>query len=370
MAALFVISAILLVPAVTAQDEGLIPNDLPEVSWKAFLPRAEQIEGFTDVVRRGAERGITYAATELENASYEDLYRYMKEISTAVLNITGREDFAEMLGNPDSLEMFNALLKQLPDFVSACFLAPGSDFEAAFPYMNGCLQLIPYTPDIAIAFMTSVSNLPEIIAAIPIYMEALRYPIVDFIPVCIGSCAPICSVWMPKLFCLELPEMIGSGNLLPFLLGCFNTFGIEPLIMLRSCLFSAVPDYGLSFVDTSIRLLVESPRVVIGTAVALILDMPIMVIDLVSLAIEGIIGVVLSSAFSLCIAGVNLAGLWLALGIGIVTLIRSIGSLAFITEPVLGLVVPLVSLGQKLLSPRAMMNLLRVTLDIMEALGI
>jgi hypothetical protein len=362
--ALFIISTILLAPAVTAQNEGLIPNELPEVSWREFLPRAEQIESFVDVVRKGAERGLTYAATELENASYEDLYRYVKEISTAVLNITERGDFAEMLGNPDSLEMFNALLKQLPDFVSVCFLAPGSDFEVVFPYINSCLQFIPYAPDIAIALMTSLSDLPEIIASIPVYMEALRYPVVDFIPVCIGSCVPICSVWIPKLFCIELPGMLDSGTMLSFVLGCFNTFGIEPLIILRTCLFSALPDYGLSFLEASIQLLVELPRVVIGTVVALILNLPILMIDLISLAIEGIIGVVLSSAFSLCIGGFNFAGLWLALGISVIAMIRSISTLAFITEPMLGIVQPLISLGLQLLSPRAIANFIEVILEL------
>lgn len=361
---LFVISALLLAPLVIAQDEGLIPDNPPEVSWRD-LPQSEQIESIVEALYLGAEGAVNRAALELENASYDELYSYVESLSTAILEITESEDFAEMLGEPEVLELCNSLLRDLPSFFSALFLAPESDFSAIFPYINSFLQFIPYIPEIFISFMSFISNIPEMIASMPIYMETLNDPILESIPVCIGSCMPILLVWAPKLLCLELPGLISSDALLTFLLECFNTFGIEPLVALRSCCFSALPDYGLALLNSCVHLSVGLPRVIIGTIAALILVFPIFIVDSVSLLVQGAIGTVLSSVISVCIGAVNLAGLLLAFGIALIAMIRSISTLAFITEPLLGIAQPAASLCLELLSPKAVVNLIEVISELL-----
>jgi len=362
--ALIIIFAILLAPAVMAQDEGLIPDNPPEVSWED-LPGSEQIKRVFEAGYLLAEEGITRAALELENASYEELYSYVESLSTVILSITEREDFAKMLGEPEALEHFNSLLRDLPSFISALFLAPESDFSVIFPYINSFLQFIPYIPEFFISSMAFISNMPEIIASMPIYMETLKEPLLESIPVCIGSCIPIFSVWPFKLLFLELPELFSSDALLSFLLECFSTFGIEPLVALRSCCFSAIPDYGAALLNSCVHLFVGLPRVIAGTIAAGLLDLPIFIIDLVSLCVQGAIGTVLSSAISLCIGTVNFAGLWLAFGIALVAMIRSISTLAFITEPLLGIAQPIASLCSELLSPKVIINLIEVISELL-----
>ncbi len=364
MTVLFVISALLLAPLVIAQDEGLIPDNPPEVSWRD-LPQSEQIESIVESLYLVAEGAVNRAALELENASYDELYSYVESLSTAILEITESEDFAEMLGEPEVLELCNSLLRDLPSFFSAFFLAPESDFSAIFPYINSLLQFIPYIPEMLISSMAFISNIPEIIASMPIYMETLKDPILESIPVCIGSGMPIVSVWLPKLLCLELPGLVISGALLTFLLECCNTFGIEPFVVLRSCSFSALPDYGLALLDSCVHLLVNIPEVIIGTIAALCLDLPIFIIDSVSLLVQGAIGTLLSSAISVCILGINLAGLWLAFGMALIAMIRSISTLAFITEPLLGIAQPAASLCSELISPRAIINLIEVISELL-----
>jgi hypothetical protein len=353
----------LLTPAVIAQDEGLIPDNPPEVSWKD-LPRSEQIESIVDALYLGAEGAVNRAALELENASYDELYSYVESLSTAILEITESEDFAKMVGEPEVLELFNSLLRDLPSFFSALFLAPESDFSAIFSYINSFLQFIPYMPEILISFMAFTSNIPEIIASMPIYMETLKNPILESIPVCIESGMPILCVWLPKLLCLELPGLVSSDAMLTFLLECCNTFGIEPLVALRSCCFSALPDYGLAMLNSCVHLIVNIPEVIIGTIAALCLDLPIFIIDSVSLLVQGAIGTLLSSVISVCIGAVNLAGLYLACGTALITMIRSTYTLAFITEPLLGIAQPVASLCSELLSPEAIINLLEVIFEL------
>ena len=364
---ILLVSLVLLVPAVSAQDEGLIPDVPQQVSWKEFLPRGEQIDNFMGVLRLGAEDSITKAAVELENASYNDLYSYVGNLSAAILKITENEDFAEMLGTPEVLGSFNSLVKGMPAFVSALFLSPQSDkpFQLVFSYMGELLALMPYLPEMFMSFLTFMSNLPEIIASVPIYSQNLQEVVLSFIPVLFGSGLPILFVWVPKLLFLEAPKLLDPEVLVSFLLEAFETFGVEPLTDARALISGALPNYGSAFLNSFVHFAVESPRIVLGTFVAVLLDMPIFIIDFVSLAVNGVIGSALSVIPSILIGGVNLVGLNLALGMAVIAAIRSTTTLAFIAEPLLGVIQPLSSLALKLVSPKAILNLLEVLLELL-----
>ena len=364
---ILLVSIVLLVPAVSAQDEGLIPDVPQQVSWKEFLPRGEQIDNFMGVLRLGAEDSMAKAAVELENASYSDLYNYVGNLSVAILKITEDEGFAEMLGAPEVLGSFNSLVKGMPAFVSAFFLSPQSDepFQLVFSYMGELFALMPYLPEIIITSMTFLSNLPEIIASVPIYSQNLQEVFLSFIPVLVGSGLPILCVWIPKLLFLEAPKLLDAEVLVSFLLGAFETFGIGPLADARALIFGALPNYGAAILNSGIRFAIGLPRIVLGAIVAVLLDIPVFIIDFVSLAVSGVIGSTLSVIPSMLIGGINLVGLNLALGMAIIAAIRSTATLAFIAEPLLGVIQPLSSLALQLVSPKAILNLIEVLLELL-----
>jgi hypothetical protein len=318
--AVMVISILLLVPtAVLAQeDEGLIPDNPPETTWKEFLPKGEEISQVKDTLRAGAEESMKEAILQLQNYSYQELYDYLAKLSSSLVKITGDEAFIEMMGNPQYLSLFNEFLADLPDFASLILLSPiltegkasGEVLTQLFDYTNKYIALLPLLPEIFLSFIGLIPELPKIIASAPIYLQSLELTIVESIPVFLENGLPILFIGIPRFIFLEMPNLASLVS--PIFTGMIQTFGTEPLTAIRELFFGIVPRYGHQSLIAITSLFVNLIPASIGILVALALDVPVFLVDFVAI-VPTVPGLAIGSIFSVITGFINLVGLNLAL---------------------------------------------------------
>jgi hypothetical protein len=371
--AVMVISILLLVPtAVLAQeDEGLIPDNPPETTWKEFLPKGEEISQVKDTLRAGAEESMKEAILQLQNYSYQELYDYLAKLSSSLVKITGDEAFIEMMGNPQYLSLFNEFLADLPDFASLILLSPiltegkasGEVLTQLFDYTNKYIALLPLLPEIFLSFIGSIPELPKIIASAPIYLQSLELTIVESIPVFLENGLPILFIGIPRFIFLEMPNLASLVS--PIFTGMIQTFGTEPLTAIRELFFGIVPRYGHQSLIAITSLFVNLIPASIGILVALALDVPVFLVDFVAI-VPTVPGLAIGSIFSVITGFINLVGLNLALLMTLKAGIDLFDTFGFITEPVLGIMAVVLSLIGQLLTPKVILNLVEVAFDLLS----
>ena len=373
--AVFVVSILLLLPTVflaqaQTEDEGLIPDKPPETTWKEFLPKGEEVTQLKDTLRSGAEESIGELLLQLQNYSYQELYDYLAKLSSSLTKITGDKAFIEMMGNPQYLSLFNEFLVDLPEISSLLLLSPlltegkasGEVLTQLFNYVNKYLALLPLLPEIILSFIRSIPELPKIIASAPIYLQSLEVTILESIPVFLENGLPILLVGIPRLLFLEMPNL--AGMISPIIMGMIQTFGIEPLTMLREMSFGIVPRYGYQFLIAITDLIINLIPASLGIVIALILVLPIFIMDFVTL-VPAVPGLAIGSLFSTVLGVANIIGLNLALLMTVKTSIDLFDTLGFITEPILGIMATILILIGQLLSPKAILNLIDVAFDLL-----
>jgi hypothetical protein len=371
--AVMVISVLLLVPtAVLAQeDEGLIPDNPPETTWKEFLPKGEEISQVKDTLRAGAEESMKEVILQLQNYSYQELYDYLAKLSSSLVKITGDEAFIEMMGNPQYLSLFNEFLADLPDFASLILLSPiltegkasGEVLTQLFDYTNKYIALLPLLPEIFLSFIGSIPELPKIIASAPIYLQSLELTIVESIPVFLENGLPILFIGIPRFIFLEMPNLASLVS--PIFTGMIQTFGTEPLTAIRELFFGIVPRYGHQSLIAITSLFVNLIPASIGILVALALDVPVFLVDFVAI-VPTVPGLAIGSIFSVITGFINLVGLNLALLMTLKAGIDLFDTFGFITEPVLGIMAVVLSLIGQLLTPKVILNLVEVAFDLLS----